>query len=69
MRRADRLFDIVQTLRAAGRPLTAAALADQLEVTVRTIYRDIAALQASCVPVEGAPVSATSCDAASICRR
>ena len=55
MRRADRLFDIVQTLRAAARPLTAAALADKLEVTVRTIYRDIAALQASRVPIEGAP--------------
>jgi predicted DNA-binding transcriptional regulator YafY len=55
MRRADRLFDIVQTLRAAGQPLTAAALADKLEVTVRTVYRDIAALQASRVPIEGAP--------------
>src|SRR6266851_2028106 len=55
MRRADRLFDIVQTLRAAGTPLTAAALAEKLEVTVRTIYRDIAALQASRVPIEGAP--------------
>ena len=55
MRRADRLFDIIQRLRAAPRPLTAAALADQLEVTVRTIYRDIAALQASRVPIEGAP--------------
>lgn len=55
MRRADRLFDIVQTLRAAGRPLTAAALADRLEVTVRTVYRDIVALQASRVPIEGAP--------------
>ena len=55
MRRADRLFDIVQTLRAAGAPLTAAALAETLEVTVRTIYRDIAALQASRVPIEGAP--------------
>src|SRR6266478_6342952 len=55
MRRADRLFDIVQTLRAAGAPLTAAALADNLEVTVRTIYRDIAALQGSRVPIEGAP--------------
>jgi len=54
MRRTDRLFDIVQTLRAAARPLTAAALADQLEVTVRTVYRDIAALQASRVPIEGA---------------
>src|SRR5882762_7216272 len=55
MRRADRLFDIIQTLRAAPRPLTAAALADKLEVTVRTIYRDIAALQGSRVPIEGAP--------------
>src|SRR5689334_15909363 len=55
MRRADRLFDIIQTLRTAGRPLTAAALAEKLEVTVRTVYRDIAALQASRVPVEGAP--------------
>ena len=55
MRRADRLFDIIQTLRAAATPLTAAVLADKLEVTVRTVYRDIAALQASRVPIEGAP--------------
>jgi predicted DNA-binding transcriptional regulator YafY len=55
MRRADRLFDIIQTLRGGSQPLTAAALADKLEVTVRTIYRDIAALQASRVPIEGAP--------------
>ena len=55
MRRADRLFDIIQTLRASPHPLTAAAIADKLEVTVRTIYRDIAALQASRVPIEGAP--------------
>ena len=54
MRRADRLFDIIQNLRTARGPLTAAALADKLEVTVRTIYRDIAALQASRVPIEGA---------------
>ena len=55
MRRADRLFDIIQSLRAAGRPMTAAELGDSLEVTARTIYRDIAALQASRVPIEGAP--------------
>jgi predicted DNA-binding transcriptional regulator YafY len=54
MRRADRLFDIIQSLRTAARPVTAAALADMLEVTPRTIYRDIAALQASRVPIEGA---------------
>ncbi len=55
MRRADRLFDIIQSLRTAARPLTAAALADKFEVTARTVYRDIAALQASRVPIEGAP--------------
>src|SRR5438046_2230491 len=54
MRRADRLFDIIQTLRAAPRPLPAAALAERLEVTARTIYRDVASLQASRVPIEGA---------------
>jgi predicted DNA-binding transcriptional regulator YafY len=54
MRRADRLFDIIQTLRAARQPLTAVAIAEKLEVTVRTIYRDIAALQASRVPIKGA---------------
>src|SRR6516162_509360 len=55
MRRADRLFDIIQALRTAPHPVTAAALAEQLEVTARTIYRDIAALQGSRVPIEGAP--------------
>src|SRR4029077_9717577 len=55
MRRADRLFDIIQILRTASHPITAAALAEKLEVTVRTIYRDIAALQGSRVPIEGAP--------------
>ncbi len=54
MRRADRLFDIIQILRACTRPITALEIAQQLEVTTRTIYRDIAALQASRIPIEGA---------------
>jgi predicted DNA-binding transcriptional regulator YafY len=54
MRRADRLFDIIQTLRAAKGPVTAEALAKRLEVTTRTVYRDIATLQARRVPIEGA---------------
>jgi len=53
VRRADRLFDVIQTLRAAKAPVTAAAMAEQLEVAVRTIYRDIATLQARRVPIEG----------------
>src|SRR5215475_8170163 len=55
MRRSDRLFDIIQRLRTARRPMTAAALAEDLEVTVRTVYRDVATLQARRVPIEGAP--------------
>jgi biotin operon repressor len=52
MRRADRLFEIVQYLR--GRRLTTAAqLAQWLEVSERTIYRDIADLAASGVPIDG----------------
>jgi predicted DNA-binding transcriptional regulator YafY len=54
LRRADRLFDILRILRAAARPVTAASIADELEVTVRTVYRDIATLQARRVPIEGA---------------
>ena len=53
MRRADRLFDIIQRLRTARGPTTAAALAEDLEVTPRTVYRDIATLQARRVPIEG----------------
>lgn len=55
MRRADRLFDVIQVLRTARKPVTAAMLARELEVTVRTIYRDVATLQARRVPIEGAP--------------
>ena len=52
MRRADRLFRLVQLLR--GRRLsTAAWLAGKLEVSQRTIYRDVADLQAQGVPIDG----------------
>lgn len=53
MRKASRLFEIIQILRLAKKPVTAAEIAVQLEVTVRSIYRDIAALQAMRVPIEG----------------
>ena len=54
MPRSDRFFDIIQALRSSKRPMTAAALAEELEVTPRTVYRDIATLQARRVPIEGA---------------
>lgn len=50
MRRADRLFQIVQLLRAKP-VVTAAELAERLEVSLRTIYRDTADLSASGVPL------------------
>lgn len=52
MRRADRLFQIVQYLRG-GRLVRAEDLAGKLEVSKRTIYRDVADLIGSGVPIEG----------------
>jgi len=52
MRRADRLFQIVQHLRG-GRLVTAQMLGERLEVSERTIYRDIADLQSTGVPIDG----------------
>ena len=52
MRRAERLFQIVQLIR--GRRLsTAGVLAERLEVSERTVYRDIAELMTQGVPIEG----------------
>ena len=53
MRRADRLFQIIQILRRSGHPVTAAALAAELETSKRSVYRDIAALIGQRVPVRG----------------
>jgi len=51
-RRADRLFQIVQILRTRRR-VTAAMLAERLEVSERTVYRDIRDLSLSGVPIQG----------------
>ena len=53
MRKAARLFEIIQVLRLSKAPVTAAAIAETLEVSQRTVYRDIVALQAMRVPIEG----------------
>jgi predicted DNA-binding transcriptional regulator YafY len=53
MRRADRLFEILQVLRRAKGPLTAAKIAAQLETSQRTIYRDLTALMSRRVPIRG----------------
>lgn len=53
MRRADRLFLIIHALRGRRTALPARSLADTLGVSLRTIYRDVADLQLSGVPIEG----------------
>jgi predicted DNA-binding transcriptional regulator YafY len=53
MRRADRLFQIIQILRRSSQPVTAEALAAELEVSKRTVYRDVADLIAQRVPIDG----------------
>jgi predicted DNA-binding transcriptional regulator YafY len=53
MRRTERLFAIIQILRRARAPVTASAIADELETSLRTVYRDVAELTAQRVPVRG----------------
>jgi len=53
MRRADRLFLIIHALRGRRTALPARRLAETLSVSLRTVYRDVADLQVSGVPIEG----------------
>ena len=53
MRRADRLFLIIHALRGRRTALPARRLAETLGVSLRTVYRDVADLQTSGVPIEG----------------
>ena len=53
MRRADRLFLVIHALRGRRSALPAHRLADTLGVSLRTVYRDVADLQLSGVPIEG----------------
>ena len=53
MRRADRLFQIIQIMRRTNRLVTATMLAEELEVSKRSVYRDIADLIGQRVPIRG----------------
>jgi predicted DNA-binding transcriptional regulator YafY len=53
MRRADRLLRVIQILRRHRRPVTGQAMADELEISLRTLYRDIADLITDGVPIRG----------------
>lgn len=53
MTRAARLLDLVQILRRHRRPVTGAALAGELGVSLRTLYRDVDTLRAQGAAIEG----------------
>lgn len=53
MRRTERLFQIIQILRSTRSPITGKELADELEISLSTLYRDMAELIAQRVPVRG----------------
>ncbi|HKF72191.1 MAG TPA: YafY family protein [Stellaceae bacterium] len=53
MSRAERLLDLIQILRGHRRAVSGQALADELDVSLRTLYRDIASLQAQGAGIEG----------------
>ena len=53
MSRATRMFEIIQLLRSAKNPVTAQEIGNTLEISKRTAYRDIAALQSMRIPIDG----------------
>ena len=53
MARAERLLELLQALRRHRRPVSGAALAAETGVSLRTLYRDIASLQAQGAMIEG----------------
>lgn len=53
MRRADRLFQIIQILRRSRGPVTADTIAAELETSKRSVYRDVSALMGQRVPIRG----------------
>ncbi len=55
MSRAQRLFSLIQILRRHRYPVTGKQLADELDVSLRTLYRDIATLQSQGASIEGEP--------------
>lgn len=53
MSRAQRLLDLIQLLRRHRRPVSGAALADELRVSLRTLYRDVATLNGQGAHIDG----------------
>ena len=55
MSRAQRLLDLIQILRRHRQPVAGGALADELGISLRTLYRDIATLQSQGASIDGEP--------------
>lgn len=55
MARSERLLSLLQILRRYNRPVSGARLAEELGISIRTLYRDIASLQAQGASIEGEP--------------
>ncbi|OGN50083.1 MAG: DNA-binding protein, partial [Caulobacterales bacterium RIFOXYB1_FULL_67_16] len=55
MSRSERLLDLLNALRRRRRPVSGRALAEEMGVSLRTLYRDIASLQAQGATIEGEP--------------
>lgn len=55
MSRSERLLDLLQVLRRHRRPVSGGVLAEEIGVSIRTLYRDIASLQAQGAAIEGEP--------------
>jgi predicted DNA-binding transcriptional regulator YafY len=53
--RADRLLRLVQVLRRHRQPVSAHQLADELEISIRSVYRDIQTLRAEGATIDGEP--------------
>ena len=53
MHRTERLFQIIQVLRSRKTPITGRELADELEISLRTLYRDVTELMTQRIPIKG----------------
>ena len=53
MKKTERLFHVIDSLRAARKPITAAQIAEDLGVSMRTIYRDVKLLISQGLPITG----------------
>lgn len=69
MSRSARLLQLIDLLRRARLPQAGPVLARQLDVSLRTLYRDIATLREQGAAIAGDPAWATRCGPAFCCRR